>query len=130
MRAIAEEIGVGFQILDDVTNLTTGNPGKRRGDDIVEGKKSLPVITHIKNHPEDLDKLASLFGQARREGIESPAVEETIKLLEKSESIFEAKTRGDMIILKNSNSLAEFYGATGSDGERMIKLLFKKMMRD
>ena len=128
--AIAEEIGVGFQILDDVTNLTTGNPGKRRGDDIVEGKKSLPVITHIKNHPEDLDKLASLFGQARREGIESPAVEETIKLLEKSESIFEAKTRGDMIILKNSNSLAEFYGATGSDGELMIKLLFKKMMRD
>ncbi len=128
--AIAEEIGMGFQILDDVTNLTTGNPGKRRGDDIVEGKKSLPVITHLQNHPDDMDKIAQLFEQAEKEGIDSPAIEEAIALLEKSESIFEAKTRGGMIVLKNSNELAEFYGANGSEGERMIKLLFKKMMKD
>lgn len=39
-----EEAGVAFQILDDVRNLTTGNPGKMRGDDIIEGKKSLPYL--------------------------------------------------------------------------------------
>ena len=43
---IAADIGIGFQIIDDVINLTTGNPGKKRGDDIVEGKKSLPVLIH------------------------------------------------------------------------------------
>ena len=41
--SIAACVGEGFQILDDVQNLTTGNPGKKRGDDIVEGKKSLPL---------------------------------------------------------------------------------------
>ena len=127
--AIAEEIGVGFQELDDVTNLTTGNPGKRRGDDIVEGKKSLPVIMHVRRHPEDIGTIVRLFERARAEGIGSPAIEETISLLERSEAIFEAKTRGGMIVLKNSNRLAEFYGASGSESEHLLKLLFKKMMR-
>jgi len=51
--SIWEDIGVGFQILDDVKNLTTGNPGKRRGDDIVEGKKSLPVILYLSRKDAD-----------------------------------------------------------------------------
>nr|MBC8452737.1 polyprenyl synthetase family protein [Spirochaetota bacterium] len=55
---IAEKIGVGFQIRDDVQNLSTGNPGKRRGDDIVEGKKSLPVILHVNMQPEDSKQIA------------------------------------------------------------------------
>lgn len=63
----AAEIGVGFQILDDVKNLTTGNPGKKRGDDIVEGKKSLPVLLHIEKFPEDKKKISELFQAARNE---------------------------------------------------------------
>ena len=51
--ALFAEVGVGFQILDDVKNISTGNAGKKRGDDIVEGKKSLPVILHIEKNPED-----------------------------------------------------------------------------
>jgi octaprenyl-diphosphate synthase len=43
----AERMGVGFQILDDVKNLTEGVPGKKRGDDIVEGKKSLPLLLYL-----------------------------------------------------------------------------------
>jgi octaprenyl-diphosphate synthase len=43
----AEKLGVGFQIMDDVKNLSEGVPGKRRGDDIVEGKKSLPVLLYL-----------------------------------------------------------------------------------
>ena len=46
LGAAGEEFGVCFQIIDDVRNLTTGNPGKRRGDDLIEGKKSLPVILY------------------------------------------------------------------------------------
>ncbi len=78
---IAEDIGTGFQILDDVTNLTTGNPGKKRGDDVVEGKKSLPVLLHLKDHKEDVQLICKYFEQAKKEGIDSPAVEDCIKLL-------------------------------------------------
>ena len=35
---IGERFGASFQIVDDVTNLELGNPGKDRGDDLVEGK--------------------------------------------------------------------------------------------
>ena len=56
-----EDVGVAFQIIDDVTNLTTGNPGKNRGDDIVEGKKSLPVIFHAMADPDSIPELAKIF---------------------------------------------------------------------
>ena len=55
---IAENIGVFFQIVDDIINLRTGNKGKNRGDDIVEKKKSLPVILYCRrNDPHELMKL-------------------------------------------------------------------------
>jgi geranylgeranyl pyrophosphate synthase len=47
LAAAGEDFGVSFQIIDDVRNLTTGNPGKLRGDDLVEGKKSLPLLLAV-----------------------------------------------------------------------------------
>ena len=61
----AAQIGVGFQIIDDVINLTKGNPGKKRGDDIVVGKKSLPVLLHIQTRPGDKKRISSLMAQAQ-----------------------------------------------------------------
>ena len=98
---IAAEIGVGFQIIDDVINLTKGNPGKKRGDDIVEGKKSLPVLIHIKDKPGDKEKICSLMEQAAREGIDSPAVEECIALLNTSSCIKQAAEKGRELISQN-----------------------------
>jgi len=97
----AANIGMGFQIIDDVINLTSGNPGKKRGDDIVEGKKSLPVLIHLERCPEDSREIARLMEQASKEGIESPAVEECIKLLEKSGCIKEAAEAGKKLISEN-----------------------------
>lgn len=88
---ICEEMGVAFQILDDVKNLTEGNPGKRRGDDVVEGKKSLPVIIHLLDHPENAEKMRSCFDRAEREGADSPAVEEAIAMLDSAGSIGAAR---------------------------------------
>ena len=84
---VAAQIGEGFQILDDVQNLTSGNPGKKRGDDIVEGKKSLPVLICAENFPDAQNKISSLFKSAKIEGIESAAVEEAIKILEDAGAI-------------------------------------------
>ena len=91
-----ESLGTGFQILDDVQNLSTGIPGKDRGDDIVEGKKSLPVILHAAAHPEDRQKLADLFSTAAEKAPAGDwsAVEEAIELMEASGSIDEARDEG------------------------------------
>ena len=98
---IAAEIGVGFQIIDDVINLTKGNPGKKRGDDIVEGKKSLPVLIHVQEHPQDKEKICALMNQAATEGINSPAVEECIALFNTSDCIKKAAQEGKELIAQS-----------------------------
>jgi geranylgeranyl pyrophosphate synthase len=93
LGSTAETLGLIFQILDDVKNLTTGNPGKQRGDDILEGKKSFPVILLYKENREDFNKLISIFQSIReaepvnRERL----INKAISLLETSGCIEEAK---------------------------------------
>lgn len=87
LASIAENIGVGFQIADDIINLRTGNPGKKRGDDIIEQKRSLPFILHCTtNKPE---KLLSLTKNAHKLGIEKGEqyIIEAINLMEDSGAI-------------------------------------------
>ena len=97
----AAQIGIGFQIIDDVINLTKGNPGKKRGDDIVEGKKSLPVLIHVQSRPQDKEKISALMEQAATQGIDSPAVEECISLLQSSGCIDQAAQKGRDLIKQN-----------------------------
>lgn len=98
---IAANIGIGFQIIDDVINLTTGNVGKKRGDDIVEGKKSLPVLIHTSTIASDKNVIADYMETAARDGIDSPAVENCIKLLETSNCINQAAKEGKQLIVDN-----------------------------
>jgi len=119
---IAEEIGVGFQILDDVTNLTTGNPGKKRGDDIVEGKKSLVVLLHIQENPQDEEILSGLFARAQKEGIDSPAVELAIDILSKGGAIQKAKAQGLELVETKTKELAELFGEKNEYSDLIIQL--------
>jgi octaprenyl-diphosphate synthase len=95
-----ENLGTGFQILDDVQNLSSGIPGKDHGDDIVEGKKSLPVILHAASHPEDKARLTRLFAAAARKAPKGDwsAVEEAIELLRGSGAIDTAKEKGHKLL--------------------------------
>ena len=122
--ALFAEVGVGFQILDDVKNISTGNAGKKRGDDIVEGKKSMPAILHIEKHPEDAASLTAYFEQAQREGIDSPAVEKAIALLSSSGSIADAEAQGRGVIASVLNRLDARYGSTARE---MFEMLFALM---
>ena len=101
----AAKIGMGFQIIDDVINLTTGNPGKKCGDDIVEGKKSLPVIMHSQAHPEDKKAISKYMEAAAKEGINSPSVDSCIQLLKKYGFIDQAAEKGILLIKENSAKL-------------------------
>jgi octaprenyl-diphosphate synthase len=100
----SENVGVGFQILDDVKNLTTGNPGKKRGDDIVEGKKSLPVLLYLQKRPEDALFIAGCFSAARKGGLEAPEVTNLIQALDDAGVIEEARYKGLTLIQKSRNA--------------------------
>ncbi len=95
---VAEDLGVGFQIMDDVKNLTTGNPGKKRGDDIVEGKKSLPIILFLRKHPERIEFVARCFSAARAGGTAVAEVEELISELNAVGAIEAAKEHGKALV--------------------------------
>lgn len=101
-----EKAGVGFQILDDVKNLTTGNPGKHRGDDIVEGKKSLPVILFHQQAGDRFKDFAEFMEQAGEKGIDKGVdeVEAAISMLEESGTI---KDAGEKALLMLQESLSE-----------------------
>ena len=108
----AEKLGVGFQILDDVKNLDTGVPGKKRGDDIVEGKKSLPVLLYLHRHPEKRDFAARCFAAARAKGTSALEVEELIGEMGKAGVLDEAREKG-LLYIKESRKVFSAAEAAG-----------------
>jgi octaprenyl-diphosphate synthase len=105
----AEKLGVGFQILDDVKNLSAGLPGKKRGDDIVEGKKSLPILLYLHRYPERREFAARCFTAAREGGTSVPEVASLTGELEKLGILKEAEEQG-LALIKESKQVF-----TGSD---------------
>lgn len=122
------QMGVGFQILDDVRNLTTGNPGKKRGDDIVEGKKSLPVIL-CSQMGGDMKHLKEIFAYAGENGIEKAgdAVEEAIAIIEATGAIEKAREKALSILEESRKTIMDFYPSGPVLGE--IGVLFDSFLK-
>jgi octaprenyl-diphosphate synthase len=99
----AEKLGIGFQILDDVKNLKTGVPGKKRGDDITEGKKSLPILLYLHKYPAKRDYVFYSFYATRTHGADAPEVEDLIRALEGSCALAEAEKEGQAYITEARN---------------------------
>jgi octaprenyl-diphosphate synthase len=106
LGAGAENFGLGFQILDDVKNLTQGVPGKKRGDDVVEGKKSLPLLLYLHRRPERGDFVARCFAAAQAGGTGAPEVEALIAELEAAGALDEAREQGLSLIKKAGEEFA------------------------
>jgi len=101
LGAAAEKLGIGFQILDDVKNVTSGIPGKKRGDDVVEGKKSLPVLLFLHRWPEKREMVFRCFNAARSGGVCAPEVEELIQALTTAGVLAEAEEHGKALIAES-----------------------------
>ncbi|MDR0290934.1 MAG: polyprenyl synthetase family protein [Treponema sp.] len=108
LYAAAEKLGVGFQILDDVKNVTTGIPGKKRGDDIVEGKKSLPVLLFLNRQPEKMEMVFRCFNAARSGGVGVPEVEELIQALAAAGVFAEAEAQAKTLVAEAREAFAGF----------------------
>ncbi len=103
------QIGLSFQILDDVKNISQGIKGKKYGDDIVEGKKSLPVILYLQEKPENKKPLLDRFKQAEKEGIDSPSVTECIEMISSSQALKKAKVIADEIMTETLDKIKNSY---------------------
>jgi len=118
----AEKLGIGFQILDDVKNLTTGIPGKKRGDDVVEGKKSLPVLLYLTRFPEKREMVYYCFHAAKINGASVPEVEQLIHAMLQTSVIKEAEEKGHALIEEARDIFrsAEFTGSGENEKGRVL----------
>jgi len=90
---------MGFQLQDDVLDLTAPESvlGKRRGGDLVEGKKTL-IMIHAFAHGTAVD----VFG---RKDAASGQIEEAISMLQKSGSIDYARSRAAEMVERGKQAL-------------------------
>ncbi|MCK5720658.1 MAG: polyprenyl synthetase family protein [Thiomargarita sp.] len=79
-------IGTAFQLIDDVLDYTgtVENVGKNIGDDLAEGKPTLPLIYALKQGDSEQKKI---LYKAIKEGIKDRTIENTRKELEFIQSI-------------------------------------------
>jgi len=98
LSGAAEKLGTGFQILDDVKNLTSNIKGKSGKDDIVEGKKSLPVILYLHKHPEKREKIFYCIYEAKTNGAAVPEADEMLELLKEAGVLEEAEEKAKNLI--------------------------------
>jgi len=66
MRRFGHEVGMAFQIVDDILDLTGHETqlGKPVGSDLRQGLVTLPVLYYLEGHPEDRDVAALLNGRS------------------------------------------------------------------
>ena len=96
---IAESIGVGFQIQDDILDITATERdkfGKSFGNDIHEGKRTLMVIHALNNACEaDKKKLIEILNRHTRD---EQLINEALSILNKYSSVEFAKNTAKKII--------------------------------
>ncbi|MDR2094863.1 MAG: polyprenyl synthetase family protein [Treponema sp.] len=128
----SENLGVGFQILDDVKNLETGVAGKKRGDDVVEGKKSLPVLLYLHRKPDKREFVSRCFRAARNGGTGVPEVEALIGELAAEGCIAEAREKGLALIKEAEDQFAGIVNLpafnSGTEAGRRLLLGFTDLL--
>ncbi|MBR5097344.1 MAG: polyprenyl synthetase family protein, partial [Treponema sp.] len=78
---------------------------------------------------EDKEKIAGLFERAAKEGIQSPAIEEAIALLESSGSIKKAYDFGNNAASQKALELTSLLEDNSSGAGQAILDLFNKIQR-
>ncbi|MDR0448559.1 MAG: polyprenyl synthetase family protein [Treponema sp.] len=118
----AKKLGIGFQILDDVKNLSTGIAGKKHGDDVVEGKKSLPVILYLQGKDGCHAFVQRCFTAAREGGADVPEVKEFIDVLTRAGVLVEAERQGKALISEAKTAFSALSTADDREGRLLAGL--------
>lgn len=76
-RQMGEFIGICFQIRDDIFDYYTDDVGKPTGNDMREGKLTLPIIYAANTHGDE--RIHDMIGRLKREGLGADEINELIE---------------------------------------------------
>ena len=76
-RQMGEFIGICFQIRDDIFDYYTDDVGKPTGNDMREGKLTLPIIYAANTHGDE--RIHDMIGRLKREGLDADEINELIE---------------------------------------------------
>jgi heptaprenyl diphosphate synthase len=90
LRAFGEQIGVAFQISDDILDIAseTGQSGKTPGTDLREGVQTLPVLYALRSSEPDASRLRDLVSKPITDDDDHA---EALKLLRASDAMAQAR---------------------------------------
>lgn len=120
LRAYGINLGCAFQIVDDLLDYL-GDPGvtgKAVGNDLKEGKMTLPLIMALKNAPaDDKNRLLTLL----KDGGGAPdTFPEVVSIIEKYDGFACARTKAEAMIGRALEPLRLF---SGQEHEKSLSLL-------
>jgi geranylgeranyl pyrophosphate synthase len=86
MRKFGYELGMAFQIVDDILDFTSDQTaiGKPVGSDLLQGLVTLPTLHYIKDHPDDPAVRILVEGNY---GLESSRMENLVQSIRASEAV-------------------------------------------
>lgn len=128
-QVFAEDLGIAFQVIDDVLDLSPDNKkfGKAYGNDITEGKVSLPVIFALQSaNIEDHARLLEILHKHTRDK----------RLIEKAISIIELTGGREKAILFSKKMIQDAWQKleltyrTNEDMSELKKLAYYFVERD
>ncbi len=93
LGAYGTNLGLAFQVIDDLLDFTSSEEklGKPIGNDLREGKVTLPLIYMLRNcDPEEVRKVSSVLDER---GFRSVRFEDILALVERNGTVAEARNR-------------------------------------
>lgn len=103
----ASKFALAFQILDDAKNLSGDIAGKEVADDLIEGKRSYPVVLHVASFNDDGEKVLDAFKVAQQNGVSQQLVSSFLSMLEASNALSLSRQHANQLL---QDSLAALLG--------------------
>jgi geranylgeranyl diphosphate synthase, type II len=116
-----KKLGVGFQIHDDVLNLSAGvKYGKETADDLLEGKRTLILIKLLADaDPQDKQRIVEIFSMSRDQ--RRPFMGEILDLIQKYDALGYAVERSTELVGEALAELKNVRWAEGTDASRRVE---------
>lgn len=111
LRVYGSNLGAAFQIVDDLLDYLgdAKNTGKKVGNDLIEGKVTLPLILALRNAQEkESDQLFKLLNS---EEARQTKFSEIVKLVDEYDGFRESKLRAETLIEEAMSNLILFKGS-------------------
>jgi geranylgeranyl pyrophosphate synthase len=104
MRFFGREIGMAFQIVDDVLDFTSDEArlGKPVGSDLRQGLFTLPVLYYMEQHPDDRDIAALLMGRSG----DGERVDRVVRAVRASGAVKQALNEAKAYVARAQSKLA------------------------